>query len=427
MRLFERPVDLRPDAFELALRLSDRPGLVLLLDATGRRPSYVACDPIAQRDALDPEPNLVLDPALPTLARTPRWVGLLPYEAFRTLERPGRGRLTDSRAAPHLERLVWMRYGAVVECAERARIVGDHADAVANLARLVLREPLACPASFVLRRPVEAEALHRQRIEKALELIAAGEVYQVNLARRFELDVDGHPLGVLERWGELAKTAFAAVIRAPGADVVSSSPELFVELEADGTVRTSPIKGTRPRGSSGAADARLVEELGANAKERAELTMILDVERNDLGRVAVPGSVSLERAPFVFSLPSLHHRAATLIARLRPGVSRAELLAAMMPSGSVTGAPKVRAMELIAELEPSRRGLYTGAYGWLAHDGGLRLGMAIRVLSVRQGEGHYHAGGGIVADSDPRAEILETGWKAVQLGRLGALGAAGAG
>jgi anthranilate/para-aminobenzoate synthase component I len=156
--------------------------------------------------------------------------------------------------------------------------------------------------------------------------------------------------------------------------------------------------------------------LDADPKERAELAMVIDVERNDLGRIAVPGSVELIGRPRVITRGTVHHREATLRARLRPGLGRADLVRAMLPSGSVTGAPKVRAMEVIAALEAERRGLYTGALGAVFGDGTLRLSMAIRTLTVRDGEGHYFAGGGIVADSDPVRELEETRWKALQLG-----------
>jgi anthranilate/para-aminobenzoate synthase component I len=143
--------------------------------------------------------------------------------------------------------------------------------------------------------------------------------------------------------------------------------------------------------------------------------MVIDVERNDLGRLAVPGSVRLSSPPHVESHPTVHHRVATVEARLTPAFTRADLLEAMLPSGSVTGAPKVRAMELIAELEPFRRGLYTGAFGTIRNDGSLELGMAIRTLTVVDGIGEYFSGGGIVADSVPERELEETLWKAAQL------------
>ena len=158
-------------------------------------------------------------------------------------------------------------------------------------------------------------------------------------------------------------------------------------------------------------------ELDQDPKELAELTMIVDVERNDLGRVAIPGSVRVTSPPRVVTHRTVHHRVACVAARARPDVSRDDVLRALLPSGSVTGAPKVRAMEVIAALEPRRRGLYTGAIGHVAHDGSLTLSMAIRTAVLRGDEGEYWTGGGIVADSDPEREVEETRWKALQLQR----------
>jgi anthranilate/para-aminobenzoate synthase component I len=159
-------------------------------------------------------------------------------------------------------------------------------------------------------------------------------------------------------------------------------------------------------------------ELDEDPKENAELTMIIDVERNDLGRVAAPGSVRVLRGPEVVTHRTLHHREALLTANTKSSVSRNDVLEAMLPSGSVTGAPKVRAMEVIANLETSRRGLYTGGFGSVDHSGTMTLAMAIRTVVFRGAEGEYFTGGGIVADSDPDRELEETRWKAIQLEKV---------
>ncbi|MGC4088845.1 MAG: chorismate-binding protein [Polyangiaceae bacterium] len=234
-------------------------------------------------------------------------------------------------------------------------------------------------------------------------------------ARRFELEVSGSAVDLLAAFERSGAMPHAFALDFQGTQVVAVTPELCLRLEADGSVLTSPIKGTRPRHSESAEDLRLARELDEDPKERAELTMIIDVERNDLGRVAETGSVQLCEPPHVVALPGIHHRVASVAARVAPDLGRAELLAAMLPSGSVTGAPKRRAMQLIAELEPHRRGLYTGALGYVRHDGGLELKMAIRTLCVRAGVGHDFAGGGIVADSIPEREVEETLWKAERL------------
>jgi anthranilate/para-aminobenzoate synthase component I len=252
----------------------------------------------------------------------------------------------------------------------------------------------------------------------------------VNLARRIAVRLrQGSPLDLHRRLSAAAPSPFAACLHL-GDDltVVSTSPELLLCAEPGGEksqvdpvgfgrLFTCPIKGTRPRGRDAVEDAALVRELDQDPKENAELTMIIDVERHDLGRVAATGSVRILRGPQVVTHRTVHHREALLAAQTRPGATRHDVLASMLPSGSVTGAPKVRAMEVIAALEAHRRGLYTGGFGHVAHDGGVTLAMAIRTVVLRGEEGEYFTGGGIVADSDPARELEETRWKALQLER----------
>ncbi len=414
--MFEQLLALPAEPLLLARRLADRPYLSLFWAKNGST-AYLSCDPVEHRYALDPEPELRLGFAASTPAHAlPRWVGLLPYECRRDLERARHG---GSRAAPQLIEPHWLRYAAVAEISEgRVRVVGDDSHAVAQLAAR-LRARAAAPDGLAVElRPLgafEAAELHRARIRRALEHIRAGDLYQVNLARRFEFRVRGSALDVLARLLERGRPPHAAAFAWGALDVISVSPELFLKIDTSGSIFTSPIKGTRPRGANPERDAELASELDTDAKERAELTMVLDVERNDLARLARPGTVRLSVPPHVEAHGTVLHRLATLQAELRPEPTRSEILERMLPSGSVTGAPKVRAMDLIAELEAERRGLYTGAFGYLAHDGSLELGMAIRTLTVRAGEGHYFAGGGIVADSDPEREVQETLWKAEAL------------
>ncbi len=415
-------LDLEPDPIVLARQVADRPGLAVLWTGDGSGPSYVACDPIAESSAVDPEPTLSLGSARRPSGEAlgaPRWIGALPYEALR-YERPERRRRGPSRPEPDWAAPRWYRYGAVAVVSDQVEIVGDDAQAVAALgARLAsARSPSPGDELSVQLHPIEAPQLHATRIARALELIAAGELYQVNMARRFSFSVRGSSLELLAAMGRLTAAPFAALLTAGGEDLVATSPELLLHLTSDGRVVTSPIKGTRPRGVDPVSDAALADELDADPKERAELAMILDVERNDLGRLAEPGSVRLVEPPHIVTHPTIHHRVATLEAKLKQGVSRETLFRTMVPSGSVTGAPKVRAMEVIAELEPHRRGLYTGGFGAVFHDGSAKLGMAIRTLTRRGSVGHYFAGGGIVADSRPDMEVEETLWKAAQLERI---------
>lgn len=415
--LVRTPLHLAAEPLEAARALTDQPGAFVLFDPERGR-AIVGCRPSARSRECDPEPQLELDAAEEDV---PRWVGLLPYEAFRDIERE-RFAPKDTRRAPHVSSPLWYRYGAVAlfEAAGNG-VVGDDPRAVAELVRLLERPPSppsGARASLELASDPEPEERHVARIEAALSHISAGDLYQVNLARRFALQVRGHAVEVLAALGPRGQAPFAAALAFDEVSVVSCSPELFLDLRAGGTLATRPIKGTRPRGAGPEADARLRLELDESEKERAELAMVIDVERNDFGRVAVPGSVQVSALPHVVTHPTVHHREATVVGTLRPGVTREELLRATLPSGSVTGAPKVRAMELIARFEAERRGLYTGALGTLGHDGSLRLSMAIRTLTFVGGEGHYFAGGGIVADSDPRTEVQETLWKARQLGGL---------
>lgn len=410
-------VDVPPDALLLARALARR-SLPVLVRAQGGTVTYLAWDPVAVSRELDPEPALL--PAQCEHGEIPRWFGLLPYEARRSLERSPR---PDRRAAPHLVDPLWRRYGLVVKISNKVEIFSGSVDVASRCAFELVTAIETLPGSPVppklrLRTPVEPGALHRARIERALELIRAGDIYQVNLARRFELAVEGRAAELLFALCGGQLPSHGAACDWPEVSIAAASPELFLASDVDGRAWTAPIKGTRPRSDDPVRDAELARALDQDPKERAELAMIIDVERNDLGRLAEAGSVRLVEAPVVQSHPTVHHRVACVEAQLRPEVTRAELLSAMLPSGSVTGAPKVRAMEVIAELEPWRRGLYTGAFGVLRNDGTLELGMAIRTLSVRDGVGHYFAGGGIVADSVPERELEETLWKARPLMNL---------
>ena len=177
-------------------------------------------------------------------------------------------------------------------------------------------------------------------------------------------------------------------------------------------METRPIKGTRPRGRTPEEDAALAQELLRSEKDAAELAMIVDLERNDLGRVCSYGTVRVTRPKALESFPTVHHLVATVVGRLHAGCDRTELLKATFPGGSITGAPKIRAMQIIDELEPTRRSVYTGAIGYLGFDGGMDLNIAIRTFLVRGGRAWFQAGGGIVADSQPESEYDETAQKA---------------
>src|SRR6185436_8626066 len=248
---------------------------------------------------------------------------------------------------------------------------------------------------------------HIARIERIRDYLAAGDVYQVNLARRLvsRIAAPGDALAVYAALAPVAPAPYGALLECDGATVISGSPERFLAVVGD-RVETRPIKGTRPRTAGGA------EELAASAKDAAEHLMIVDLERNDLGRIAETGSVTVDDLGYVVELPALYHKVSRISARPRAGVGHADLLRATFPGGSITGAPKLRAIEIIDELEPARRGPYCGALGYFGAGGALELAIAIRIGVIVRAELRVHVGGGIVADSDPAAELAETEAKA---------------
>jgi para-aminobenzoate synthetase component 1 len=251
-------------------------------------------------------------------------------------------------------------------------------------------------------------AAYQAKVRRVLDYIAAGDCYQVNLAHRLEASLENASAAALfQRLRAASPAPYAAYLDCGDHQVLSSSPELFLRVAA-GRVVTRPIKGTRPRGGTPSEDAAHAAELLGSAKDRAELVMIVDLERNDLGRVCEYGSVRVARLCELESFAQVHHLVATVEGRLRPGVTPLQALRAAFPGGSITGAPKIRAMEIIEELEPVRRGVYTGAIGWVDGAGNGEWNIAIRTIVVKDGRAYFHVGGGIVADSDPAAEYAET-------------------
>ena len=245
---------------------------------------------------------------------------------------------------------------------------------------------------------------------KIIGYIRAGDIFQANLAQRLSFDFFAKPQAVYRR---LPPAAYGGLLDFGDFALLCNSPELF--LKVDGRrVTTRPIKGTRPNAPG------MVDELLRSEKDAAELNMIVDLERNDLGRVCEIGSVRVTRPREIEIHPTVLHGVATVEATLRPGVGFVDLLAATFPGGSITGAPKIRAMQIIDELEPVRRGPYCGAIGYLASDGSMQFNVAIRTIITANRLAHVSVGGGIVADSDPLAEYAETWTKARAM--LAALG-----
>lgn len=251
------------------------------------------------------------------------------------------------------------------------------------------------------------EASYCRAVERAKDCIAAGDIFQVNLSQRFSLPRVVKPWPLYQRLRAINPAPMAAYLNFGQFQVVCSSPERFLRVTGR-RVETRPIKGTRPRGQDPVSDLRFREELWNSEKDRAELVMIVDMERNDLGRVCRPGSVRVPELYRLEEYATVFHLVSTVEGELAPGKDVVDLLAAAFPGGSISGAPKIRAMEIIEELEPVRRGIYTGSIGYIGFDGNADLNIVIRTLIFKGGQIYFQVGGGITIDSDPYMEYTET-------------------
>jgi len=317
------------------------------------------------------------------LQPTERWVGFLAYDLGRLFE------AIPSRAAEQLRTPLF----AFAKVNEDAGDVDHKQATITREARANLR------STFTRREYLTA-------VERVIEYIRAGDVFQVNLSQRFTVPSTVPASEIYGRLQTGSPAWYGALLDFGDFALVSNSPELFLRVtrQPDGARRivTRPIKGTRPKIPG------LDEELRRSAKDQAELNMIIDLERNDLGRICEIGTVRVTEPRVIESHPTVYHGAATIEGVLRPDVALVDLLGATFPGGSVTGAPKVRAMQIIEELEPVRRGPYCGAIGYVAADGTIEFNVAIRTIILQDGLAHVSVGGGIVADSDPAAEYDET-------------------
>lgn len=407
------------NALEAAAKLAGRPGRVLLHssrddDGLGRS-SFVASDPAQTIEARgrrvvvrDAAGRAVVDThadpfdVLEELTATRTAIGYLGYDLGRTIED-----LPSTAAADTSAPDMWF---GLYDDVQRFASKGSGAFDSRAVQRLLT--PLKTPRFGELRADVE-RAEYEAAVERLLEYIRAGDVYQVNLARRLRAPIleDGDALGLYGALIAHSPCAYGALIEAPGVRVVSGSPERFLSRVGD-RLETRPIKGTRRRTGDPVRDREIAAQLAADPKERAEHLMIVDLERNDLGRVARTGTVRVDGLGRVVELPTLFHMISTVSCELRPDVGVAAILRATFPGGSITGAPKVRAMEIIEELEPTRRGVYTGAIGRIGPGGAIDLSIAIRTAVLCDGALHLHVGGGIVADSTTEREYAETEDKA---------------
>ena len=346
----------------------------------------------------------------------------LAYEARHAVEDlpASRGETAD---APRLAGAVYDAALAFDHHRRRYLLASWHLDAAALARRgeeiLDAAADARAAAHRDRREPARAGAVatslgsteHAAAVARILAYVASGDVYQVNLTERFTTPLADAPLDVYGRLRAAQRVPFGAYLDLGAEQVLSNSPELFLRRRG-ARVTTCPIKGTRPRGTSAADDLRLRRELSTDAKERAEHVMVVDLERNDLGRVCRTGSVVVERLAECVRFDTVHHLVSTVAGTLPATVGAADLLRATFPSGSITGAPKIRAMEIVTELEPVPRGFYTGALGWIDASGDCDLNVAIRTAVARDGTLAYAAGGGIVADSRADRERAELYLKA---------------
>jgi para-aminobenzoate synthetase component I len=302
----------------------------------------------------------------------------------------------------HLERRTWL---AAADRTPRAsqqwrQLIERFSKPAAERTRAPLRT--LSPIRSNMTR--EQYAVAFDRIKRYIE---DGDCYQVNLAQRFEVRVSGDPWTAYQALRVLNPAPHAAYLNLPFAQVLSASPERFLQLR-EGRVETRPIKGTRPRAGHPRLDAERAQELRASAKDRAENVMIVDLLRNDLAKSCRPGSVRVPRLFEVESFASVHHLVSTVTGELAAGRDALDLLRGCFPGGSITGAPKMRAMQIIEELEPQRRGVYCGSIGYIGYDGAMDTNIAIRTATYRNGHARFWAGGGIVADSVVAEEYQET-------------------
>jgi para-aminobenzoate synthetase component 1 len=274
--------------------------------------------------------------------------------------------------------------------------------------------PTPRPAGHIPEvRSLRSNMTKKEYIEKVrflIERIHAGDLYQANLTRKFigEFETTPDTFALYRKLCEKTPAPYSVFLQLGDTAVLSSSPERFLTIDANGHIVARPIKGTAPRIADSAEDKKSREDLAASAKDRAENLMIVDLMRNDLSRTSVPGSVEVETLFEVTTHPTIHHMSSTIIGKKRPELSTLEVVKQCFPPGSMTGAPKIKAMNICAELEREARGIYSGTIGWFRGDGSCDLSVVIRTLIIQGKNFEFQVGGGIIADSDPEREWQET-------------------
>ena len=352
-------------------------------------------------------------------------VGYFSYDLGRTIERmPSIAQ--DDMQMPELAVGIyhWAYIADHVE--KRATLVGDLSEPRVQLNWADIKEKVSkenkdsqlieyTAVSEIRSNMTEQE--YKKKFAQVKNYIGAGDCYQVNLAQRFTAKVRGHPWQGYKKLRAINPSPFSAFINIPGFSVLSASPERFLHVRSN-KVETRPIKGTRPRSSDPIVDTRLQQELLESIKDQAENVMIVDLLRNDLSKCCTSNSVKVPGLFEIESFPTVHHLVSTVTGRLPSETSSLQLLRACFPGGSITGAPKIRAMEIIEELEPHRRALYCGSIAYIGFDGDMDSNIAIRTLIQKGQQVYFYAGGGLVWDSDADSEYQETLDKAAAMFKL---------
>ena len=443
-----------PDPWATARRLAHLPHL-LFLDSAGGLPglarySYLTADPFCWLqfrgvEGINPFEALrdqLSHWKLPTVPGLPPFqggaAGLFGYDLCHWIERLPRPQF-DEFQAPDLAIGLYDWVIAWDHQANRAWIISTgfpemnptkrRERARKRISLLAESETDRVHIATTPRQPVRISSLHalpgfegvfsnfdrfgfEAAVRRAIDYTHAGDCFQINLAQRLVTPQTESAIELYQRLREVNAAPFASYFDLGEFQIASASPERFVQLSSGGQVEARPIKGTRPRGRNPEQDQANIAELLASDKDRSENVMIVDLLRNDLGRVCEYGSVTVPAVCRLETYPTVHHLVSEVRGRLRAGLTAIDLLKAAFPGGSVTGAPKVRAMEIIAELEPHARGPYCGSIGWIGFDGAMDTSILIRTFTAGGGWFQFPVGGGIVADSTPEAEYKETLHKA---------------
>lgn len=395
----------------------EKPYFFLLESSLGGRYTIAAWDPVRVIEAKGGDGDFLevlreelrRGPAVeaPGLPFAGGWIGYLGYELYSEIEKK-----VPPREPDLLPRAVFCFYDRFyIYDHNQKRSFFCH-----NTPSTLITRPELLPPLNVRGGPggcyqsIESNFTKSQylaAIGKIKDYIAAGDCYQVNLSQRFSCATSDDPWTIYQRLKAGSPAPYSAYLNLGNAQILSSSPESFLEVNGREVI-TRPIKGTRSRGETAEEDKKLREELKESVKDHAELLMITDLERNDLGRVCRAGSVTVPELCTLKSFAQVHHLVATIRGELAEGKDTVDLLRAAFPGGSITGAPKIRAMQIIRELEPHPRNVYCGAIGYLSLNGKAQFNVAIRTMVLKGGNAYLYAGGGIVADSDPESEYDET-------------------